>query len=431
MRLKKIQEKRAGAVDEMVGLRSLVDKEDRTMTSEEHEKWDRCNDVVTQCDKDLDQENRLAEIQQRKATEFQPGREPTDTETPSEERIRALSAWARAGSKNVQLTEEDKQLMKRHGMSSRRGDDTVDLRMSSRPPRTVTEARAQSALNGGLGGYTCQDTMVQNLEAATLAYGGLRQEAQIIRTADGNDLKWPTFDDTSNEGEIVGENASVGTATDLSFGQAVWKAYKFSSKIFKVPTELLEDSSFNIDMLVGDAAGERIGRRQARAWISGTGANEPEGILVGGTLGKTAAAVDDFTGDEIIDLAHSVDPSYRDGGMAQFLLNDLILKQVRLLKDSEGRYLWVPGLRDGVTDLIYGYRYRIDQNMPSTMTTGTKVMAFGDLSKYKIRDVASVRFARLVERYVENDQVGYVMFWRADGGLLDAGTNPVKYMALA
>jgi HK97 family phage major capsid protein len=53
-------------------------------------------------------------------------------------------------------------------------------------------------------------------------------------------------------------------------------------------------------------------------------------------------------------------------------------------------------------------------------------MLFGNLKKYKVRQVREIRMYRLQERYRDNDQDGFVAFGRQDGNLLDAGTAPVK-----
>jgi len=42
--------------------------------------------------------------------------------------------------------------------------------------------------------------------------------------------------------------------------------------------------------------------------------------------------------------------------------------------------------------------------------------------------VSTLRLRRLVERYADADQEGFVGFSRADGDLLDAGTDPVKHL---
>jgi HK97 family phage major capsid protein len=60
-----------------------------------------------------------------------------------------------------------------------------------------------------------------------------------------------------------------------------------------------------------------------------------------------------------------------------------------------------------------------------------KTVYFGDFSKFVLRDVNNMTMLRLVERGAEYLQVWFLMFHRHDSILLDAGTNPIKYLAQA
>ena len=77
------------------------------------------------------------------------------------------------------------------------------------------------------------------------------------------------------------------------------------------------------------------------------------------------------------------------------------------------------------------YPYFINQEMQSSLATGTKTLLFGQLSKYKVRMVNEIRMYQLVERHRENDQDAFLAFVRADGNLLSAGTVPVKHLIQA
>jgi HK97 family phage major capsid protein len=54
---------------------------------------------------------------------------------------------------------------------------------------------------------------------------------------------------------------------------------------------------------------------------------------------------------------------------------------------------------------------------------------FGALQKYIVRECISLTLLRLDERYADFHQVAFLGYARADGNLLNAGTNPVKYLA--
>ena len=66
-------------------------------------------------------------------------------------------------------------------------------------------------------------------------------------------------------------------------------------------------------------------------------------------------------------------------------MNDATVKAIRQLKDSNNQYLWQPSLQLGNPDNLLGSPVATDPNI-ETIATAKKVMAFGDMSKYFIRE---------------------------------------------
>src|SRR5690606_17727700 len=62
------------------------------------------------------------------------------------------------------------------------------------------------------GGYTVPTTVATAILDALKAYGGMRVVAEVIRTAGGEEMSFPTSDGTSEEGEIVAQNTSASDA---------------------------------------------------------------------------------------------------------------------------------------------------------------------------------------------------------------------------
>jgi HK97 family phage major capsid protein len=181
--------------------------------------------------------------------------------------------------------------------------------------------------------------------------------------------------------------------------------------------------------MLGAMLGERLGRITNTKYTTGSGASTPRGIVTAASSGVTAASGTQIAADELIGLVHSIDPAYRNG--AGFMMHDNIVLHLRKLKDGNGEYMWQSGLRDGAPDRLLGYGITINQDMQSSVATGTKTVLFGQLSKYKIRRVNGMRLYRLQERYRDTDQDGFIAFIREDGNLLNAGTAPVKYLVQA
>ncbi len=298
--------------------------------------------------------------------------------------------------------------------------------------REANEARtAQGVGSGAIGGYTVADESMRALEVAMLEFGGMRQVATVIRTGTGGDLPIPTINDTAQVGALLGEN-TVASEQGMTFSQVVLGAFKYSSKYVLVSVELLQDSSVNVAELIGRLLGERIGRITNDHFTTGDGSSKPRGIVTAAALGKTGAngQTASVTYDDLVDLLHSVDPAYRN--RARFMFSDATLKALKKIKipqfagDNNGAPLWQPGLVAGQPDTILGYGFTINQEM-ADMAASTKSIVFGDLSKYMIRDVRDITLVRLDERFAEYGQVGFLAFYRGDGDLIDAGTNPVKY----
>lgn len=292
----------------------------------------------------------------------------------------------------------------------------------------------------GLGGNIVPpETMLRRIEVNMLAYGGILGAAETITTATGEPMSWPTANDTGNKGRIIAQNAphddtagggnSGDGGPNPAFGKVTWGSFDYTSDTILVPYRLLRDSVGMLAEVLGDMIGERIGRILGEHCTTGVGTTEPEGIVTASTLGVTCTSATSIDPDEVYELQHSVDPAYRNG--ASFMCSDEVVLHLRLKKDTQDRYLWQSGFNTGVPDTLAGSPLVYNHEMSATITTDDIVMLYGQLSKYKVRRVGSIRFYRLTERYREKDQDGFVAMMSADGGLLDAGTAPVKHMQMA
>jgi len=283
---------------------------------------------------------------------------------------------------------------------------------------------AMSTTTGSEGGYTVATEFNRTLLQAMKASFAVRGVATSIQTSTGAQMLFPTSDATSEEGEIVGQNAAV-SALDTTFGQASLDVYKYSSKSIALPFELLQDSMFNVEAFIQELLRLRIGRIQNRHHSLGTGTGQPRGLVPAAAVGKTgptgqATAV---TYVDLVDLEHSVDPAYR--GACKWMMHDDTLKALRKIKDDNGRPIFVPGYETGnpggAPDRLLGREIIINQHMP-VMAANAKSILFGDFSKYLIRDVMDTTLFRMTDSaYTLKGQVGFVAFCRSGANLIDVG----------
>ncbi|SEN79978.1 phage major capsid protein [Lihuaxuella thermophila] len=403
-----LRRKRANLWNEAQEILNKYDSNEARWAGEDEQKFDRLMDEIDQLDKRIEREERLYSRKKEGALE-EPARPAVEQrDQPSQEEYReAFSQYLRFGVDG--LNQEQRSLL---AQNFNQFDQS--------------ETRALSAVTGASGGYTVPEGFYNQLIDAMKWFGGMRQaRTTVLTTSSGNNLPIPTADDTGNVGAIVNENTQVGEQ-DTTFGQKNLGAYMYTSKIIRVPYQLLQDSAFDIESWLRNKLAERIGRITNAHFTTGTGTSEPQGVVTGALEGKVGATgqIDSITYEDLVDLEHSVDPAYRMS--AEFMFHDNTLRALKKLKDNDGRPLWAPGLTQGAPNTILGYRYVVNNDMP-VMAASAKSILFGDFSNYFIRDVLGVQLLRLQERYADFLQVGFLAFSRHGGVLADAGAGPIRY----
>ena len=307
-----------------------------------------------------------------------------------------------------------------------KGSDTIEnafahyLRTGQANADLSELRNAQSAGNDAEGGYTVPEGFRQKLVDRMKAFGGIASVVETITTDAGNRLPWPTLDDTANSGEVVAEGATFVGGADLVFGEASLGAYSYMAGgagglPLRVSRELVQDSAFDILTLVANKLGDRLARIQATHLVTGTGTNQPKGIVNGltgvGMFTGTSPA-DSLTYADLLKAVHSVDPAYR--GNARWAFNDTTLQLIRGLLDSTGRPL-LKRADDGAAsggpagETLLGYPVTVDQAFPSVSVNSATVNwgVFGDLAEgYVVRRVRAVEllvnpYARMANRQIE------------------------------
>ena len=254
----------------------------------------------------------------------------------------------------------------------------------------------------------------------------LRAGATLLQTAGGEDMLVPTVTSYST-GALVAEGGTIAES-DPAFGQATLSTYKFAA-IVDCSTELIEDQgvgNFNVLQFVGDQGGAAVGRALSAEWTSGSGSSRPYGFDTC-TTGVTAAATGAITANELIDLQHSVTDPYRQG--AAWVMKDTVLVLIRKLVDSNGQYVWQPGLRADHPDVLLGNPLHTDPNMASP-STGETTVVYGNFERgYFARIAGGVRVESTNADKWTTDLVSVRFIVRGGGNLVD--TNALRKLVQA
>ena len=281
------------------------------------------------------------------------------------------------------------------------------------------ELRAMNITNDGAVVPTdLERTLVEKLDALSV----IRQYATVYNWDSNRDVP---IEDAIGAAGWTAEEAAI-TPADSTFGTSIqFKAYKATAAV-RVSTELLEDSqAVNMSQYLGSILGRRFATLLEEAYCEGDGSSKPSGLIpnagVAGTThtcGSGDVTFGAITSDDIIDTAHKLSPQYRSS--AKWVMTDAMVKAVRKMKDSDGRYLWqVPemnaDIRAGIPGLLYGYPVVvIDDAYGPAEAASARAAIFGDLSNFWIADRGST--SMLMDPYTNalTGQVDMVSYRRTD-----------------
>jgi HK97 family phage major capsid protein len=202
-------------------------------------------------------------------------------------------------------------------------------------------------------------------------------------------------------------------------------AYKFSFLV-QLSRELVEDSGVDILRFLADQTGNELGVRVNASLTTGSGTNQPKGIVVASAVGVTGgtAVSGAFTADNLIDLVYSVDTAGRRLAGSGFQMNAKSIGAMRKLKDTAGNFVFQPALSADANDLLLGYPVFENPAMADTATSAKSVI-FGHLPSYFVRSVGGIKLDRSDDFAFSTDLITFRATMRVDGNLPQ--TSHVKH----
>jgi len=226
----------------------------------------------------------------------------------------------------------------------------------------------------------------------------------------------------------VGENDDSGDSqSTYKFGLKTLTAHKLMARV-DISNDLLDSSPVNVEGLLRDRAGEKFGRTEGTAFISGTGHKQPEGIMtnssVAAVAGGNASAI---TVDGMLDLYGALKTAY--DANARYIMSKKTMVGIRKLKDSNGLYYWQPALTAGLPETFNGIPILKCSDMADIAANAYPV-AYGDFrAGYSIVDSKQMTVVRDELTQAANDLVRFIFRQRVGGMVVNA--DAIKKMKIA
>lgn len=397
MKLNELRHKRGVLIKDCRDLLAKAEAEKRSLSTEEKTKYDTTFNESMDLGEQVQREEKLQEAERAliasgRQTGDDAGRglvEP-DAETPEKRYQRVispvLSKWF-----------------------SRRDDEI-----------TGDERRALQADLDVSGGYLKPPPQwVQMLIKAVDNINFIRQFANVLPPLSQSDsLGAPSLDADPGDAEWTGEISDADEDSTMAFGKRELKPHPLK-KLLKVSNKLLRLAP-SAEALVRDRLAYKIAAPQENCYLNGTGAGQPLGVFTASASGistardvsadNTATAI---KADNLINTKYSLKGQY--WAKARWIASREFFKRVAKLTDSEGQYLWQPGLVAGQPDRLLSFPTHMSEYAPSTFTSGLYVAILGDFSHYWIADSLVMEMKRLDELYARSSQTGFQVEAESDG----------------
>ena len=200
----------------------------------------------------------------------------------------------------------------------------------------------------------------------------------------------------------------------------------------KATQKILDDANINMEAWLAAKVSDKFGRTESTAFVTGDGTNKPRGFTTyadwaaagtydhgaieqfdTGANGAYAAAPNG--GDVLINALYGLKAQYRAN--ATWFMNRATTSLTRKLKDSDGAYLWSPGIAAGQPASILGYPLAAFEDMADP-ATGSLSVAVGDMrATYQIVDRIGERVLR--DPYSAKPYVQFYTTKRVGGDVLN------------
>lgn len=252
------------------------------------------------------------------------------------------------------------------------------LRLGNQTP--ADDLKALTVSSDPQAGYLAPAEMSTEFVRDLVEFSPIRSVASV-RGITGPSVKYPKRTGITNaqwEGET--EESEESTVT---FGQLEVLPHKLTTFV-DISNELLSDSGGTAEAEVRMALAEDFGQKEGIAFVNGTGAGQPEGLMTHPDIEEWLNGhATDLSADQMIKLMYDLPAMYRNAGT--WMMNGTTLGIVRTLKDGDGRMLWQPSFQAGQPETILGRPVIEAVDMPD-LESGSFPILYGDFSAYRIVD---------------------------------------------
>ncbi|MDA0780667.1 MAG: phage major capsid protein [Rickettsiales bacterium] len=382
-RINQLREKRQSILNKLDEMTKTADKEKREFDQEESNKFDKLFADSENIKSDIQREEKREALQREMAQQASSSNnnsseDSNNAEARNKKIIESFRSWVASGQESQEI-------------------------------------RALQADSDTQGGYlVAPEQFVMQLIKAVDDVVSIRRIANVFSVPNADSLGAASLDNDPDDADWTSEIATGSEDGSMSFGKRELKPHPVAKRI-KVSKSLLRKSMMNVESIVMERLAYKFGVTEEKAFLTGNGSQQPLGIFVASNNGiptsrdvSSQNTTTSVSADGLINAEMSLKDQHR--AKSTWIFHRDGIKQIRQLKDGEGRYLL--DLKNGT---INGIPFVTSEYAPNTFTTGQYVGIIGNFEYYWIADALDMEMQRLNELYAETNQVGFIGRKETDG----------------
>jgi len=352
----------------------------------------------------------------------------TDLEKALDEAAKSAAAAKLSGPGGREVP--DAEYSKLFGSFVREGTREQEDKLKSEQKVGVRAAMSEGSSADG--GYTAPVEWDRTISGRLKLISPLRAEATVQSISKAGFIK--LFTDRSIGSGWVGETASRPATSTPQFTALPFVPGEIYANA-AASQDLLDDSEVDMENWLTNEIDIEFARQEGIAFVSGDGTNKPFGVL-GYVTGGAAAArhpwgailtrnsgnATALTADQVSNIVYDLPAMYSPN--AKWFMNRTSMAAVRLLQDSQKRYLWQPSYQVGQPSTLLGAPIVDVPDMP-IIGAGNIPILFGDMREtYLVVDRIGFRVLR--DPYTNKPYICFYCTKRVGGGV----KNPDAMKAL-
>ncbi len=388
--LKELREKRGKAIADARAIHEKAGEEKRAMSDEERENWSKAMDESDSLQQQIEDATRQQEADRaaaETALETAAKDTPPDKKTLEERQLAGFSEYLRTEKANVEVIKEFRAMQ-------------ADLEVSggylAAPPQYVNE-------------------LIQDMDDAHV----IRQLARKFPLAKAVSLGAPSLDTDISSWAWGTEIGSPTEDSSLAFGGRELNPHP-GTGLIKVSKDLIRVATMPVVNIVRERMAYEAGEAEDVAFMTGSGSNQPLGIFTASDDGistgqdvSTGNTSTDVRFDNLKRVKYTLKAAYH--AKAAWIMHRHVVRNVSLLKDGEGRYIWQESVVAGDPDRILQFPVHMSENAPNTFSGEGYMAILGDFNWYWIADAYDLEIQALFELYAVTNQNGYISRLKVDG----------------